>query len=288
MIKILIATFVLFEFIAIISSVKIDATKEKRNVDKQKMNDFMRNVYKMGDISDLVKKGVIIKNRVEPIGPTGKHGAPQAIIIRPSPITGRSGPAQSVFDAQSDVKDATPGKCDPKPECISNPLTIDIKPNQLAFPPCINIHRCDGCCPANEKCVAIKSDEIKMQKVGIITFDAASQPSYEDKMVTVSNHTDCECQCQWESDADCQKVNPNFVKSSYECGCECPEELPCDSLHEFDKESCSCKCRKDKFLRLEQTCRIKSFEWSDLKCSCGVSRFSMNHREIQLQKITKN
>ena len=166
----------------------------------------------------------------------------------------------------SDVKDATPGKCDPKPECISNPLTLDISSNQLAFPPCINIHRCNGCCPANEKCVAIKADEIKMQKVGIITFDGDNQPNYEDKLVTVTNHTECQCQCQWENDDDCKKVNKNFVKSFYDCACECPEELNCDAIHEFDKETCSCKCRKDKFLRLEQTCKLKGFNWSDDSC----------------------
>lgn len=69
---------------------------------------------------------------------SGKKG-PSAIIARPSPIHGRAGPAS--FSVASDVKDATPGKCDPKPECISNPLTLDIHSNQLAFPPCINIHR---------------------------------------------------------------------------------------------------------------------------------------------------
>ncbi len=73
----------------------------------------------------------------------GKKG-PSAIIGRPSPIIhgqihGRAGPAS--ISVASDVKDATPGKCDPKPECISNPLTLDISSNQLAFPPCINIHR---------------------------------------------------------------------------------------------------------------------------------------------------
>ena len=41
----------------------------------------------------------------------------------------------------ADVKDATPGKCDPKLECISNPLTVELNSNQLPFPPCINIHR---------------------------------------------------------------------------------------------------------------------------------------------------
>jgi hypothetical protein len=146
-----------------------------------------------------------------------------------------------------------------------------------------------------------------MQKVGIITFDGDNQPNYEDKLVTVTNHTECQCQCQWETDNDCKKVNKNFVKSYYECACECPEELSCDAIHEFDKDACSCKCRKDKFLRLEQTCKLKGFNWSDEDCRfvkflkkfiiifvmsenfvcilrCEVSRISINHKEIQLQK----
>jgi len=64
----------------------------------------------------------------------------KGIIGRPSPIyERRAGPAS--MSLASDVKDATPGKCDPKPECISNPLTLDINSYQMAFPPCINIHR---------------------------------------------------------------------------------------------------------------------------------------------------
>ena len=167
----------------------------------------------------------------------------------------------------SDVKDATPGRCDPKPVCISNPLTGEISSNQFAFPPCINIHRCDGCCPSNEKCVAIKSHEVKLQKVGIINFDDEQQPRYNEKLVSVLNHTECQCQCQWATNEDCRRVNKYFVKSTSACECECPEEVSCDAFHEFDKASCSCKCRRDKFARLEQSCKNKpGFNWSEDHC----------------------
>ena len=64
------------------------------------------------------------------------------------------------------IKDATPGKCDPKPVCISNPLIEKISTsNQVVFPACINIHRCEGCCPQNEKCVATKTQTVKLKNV---------------------------------------------------------------------------------------------------------------------------
>jgi hypothetical protein len=40
---------------------------------------------------------------------------------------------------------------------------------------------------------------VKLQKVGIITFEGEHNGKYEDKTVTVSNHTECQCQCQWET-----------------------------------------------------------------------------------------
>lgn len=103
-------------------------------------------------------------------------------------------------------------------------------------------------------------------------------------MVSVSNHTECQCQCAWESDDDCKKVNKNYVKSQYECACECPEELSCDPFHEFDREHCSCKCRKDKFFKLEQACKAKGFNWNDDSCRCEVSRLSVSQKEIKITK----
>lgn len=41
-----------------------------------------------------------------------------------------------VQDLEEETKDAVPGKCDPKPVCISNPLTLNITSTQFAFPPC--------------------------------------------------------------------------------------------------------------------------------------------------------
>jgi hypothetical protein len=103
-------------------------------------------------------------------------------------------------------------------------------------------------------------------------------------MVSVSNHTECQCQCAWDSDEDCKKVNKNYVKSQYECACECPEELSCSAFHEFDREHCSCKCRKDKFLKLEQACKAKGFNWNDDSCKCEVSRLSVSQKEIKITK----
>lgn len=179
---------------------------------------------------------------------------------------GRSGlnPAAIV---SGDVKDATPGRCDPKPVCISNPLTLNLNSNQLPFPQCINIHRCEGCCPTNEKCVPTKTHEVKLQKVGIINIDEENNLRYNETMVSVSNHTECQCQCQWDSDEDCKQINANYVKNPYACECVCPDEITCDAYHEFDTESCGCKCKKDKFGRMEQLCKGRSgFVWNDILC----------------------
>lgn len=179
---------------------------------------------------------------------------------------GRTGKAGSPAALMEPAQDATPGKCDPKPVCISNPLIYNLTTSQLAFPPCINIHRCDGCCPTNEKCVAVKSHEVRLQKVGIIDFVSETSAKYTDSLVSVLNHTECQCQCQWADDAECQKVNPNYVKSPYFCECVCPEELSCSAYHEFDKESCSCKCKRETFHRMEHNCRTRGFSWNDVYC----------------------
>lgn len=182
---------------------------------------------------------------------------PQSIIAR------KSGQPAALM---AEAKDATPGKCDPKPVCISNPLIYDVTPTQLAFPPCINIHRCDGCCPTNEKCVALKTHEVRFQKVGIFEFVSDNSAKYTESFVSVTNHTECQCQCQWQTDQDCQKVNPNYVKSQNFCECECPLEKSCSAYHEFDKESCSCKCKAKTFSRMESNCKTRGFVWNDTYC----------------------
>lgn len=118
-----------------------------------------------------------------------------------------------ISSLEEETKDAVPGKCDPKPVCISNPLILNISSTQLAFPQCINIHRCEGCCPTNEKCVAVGSHEVKLQKVGIINFEDGNEPQFSETFISVLNHTDCQCQCQWQTDQDCKAVNPNYVKN---------------------------------------------------------------------------
>ena len=134
-----------------------------------------------------------------------------------NPIFGRASVKGAMLAEalREDVKDAQPGKCDPKPVCISNPLTLNITSTQYAFPPCINIHRCDGCCANNEKCVAIQSHEVKLQKVGVINFEEDNSPKFAETFISVLNHTDCQCQCQWQTDEDCKAVNPNYVKNEY-------------------------------------------------------------------------
>lgn len=218
-------------------------------------------------MNDLVKLGVQL--------PLGK---PSAILGRGSP-NGKTAPLPG-----NDVKEASPGKCDPKPVCISNPLTLNLTPTQLAFPPCINIHRCDGCCPTNEVCVPIKSHEVILTKVGIINFEGEGVPKYNESYAPVLNHTECQCQCQWDTSEDCKKLNPNFVKSDQFCECVCPEELQCSAFHEFDREMCICRCKRDKFERLEEQCRSKGFSWNTSVCRCDPGKTATQPKNARTNK----
>ena len=164
------------------------------------------------------------------------------------------------------VVDASPGKCDPKPVCISNPLNLNISASQFAFPPCINIHRCEGCCPNNERCEAIKTQEVNLAKVGIINFDGDNQPKYDETLVTVQNHTECQCQCKWQSDKDCSTINPKYVLNRQACECVCPEEYSCEANQEFDSNQCICKCKESIYGKLEQNCTFRGLFWNHATC----------------------
>lgn len=190
--------------------------------------------------------------------------------LRTSGVRGRSGNLVA-GGVDEEIKVVTPGKCDPKPVCITNPLTSNISNNkQVAFPPCINIHRCDGCCIDNEKCVAIKTHDVKLAKVGLINLDDSGMHEFKESIVTVQNHTDCECKCKWQTDDDCKTVNANYIKHESDCKCVCPEQLMCGSFHEFDAESCSCVCKRATYGRMEQTCKQRGYSWNDQTCRCDT------------------
>ena len=81
-------------------------------------------------------------------------------------------PSSSPIGPQNGVKisEVSEGKCEPKLECIPNPLTKDLSSsatNQFALPDCINIHRCGGfgCCSENENCMSIKQETIILKNV---------------------------------------------------------------------------------------------------------------------------
>ena len=115
------------------------------------------------------------------------------------------------------------------------------------------------------------------QKIGIVEIKPGNEAQYTEQLVSVANHTECQCMCQWESDEDCKKINPNFVKSLSFCECECPEVMDCDALHEFDRNTCGCKCRSDTFGRLEKSCRTRGFSWNELSCRLEEDFFCFNN-----------
>lgn len=259
--------------ICIVILAECSEEKDKLTKKKIKIEKFMRDLHGANNVYDLMSYDLKFKQLSRPR-------------VKVAAVMGRgSFNAPSAIKQEEDTIDATPGKCDPKPVCISNPLTLNITSTQFAFPPCINIHRCDGCCPTNEKCVAIGEHEVKLQKVGIINFDGENQPVYDETSVSVLNHTDCQCQCQWRSDEDCKAMNPNLIRNPHACECTCPEELYCDPFHQFDQDSCSCKCLKEVFGRLEKNCELRGFNWNDEKCKCEPVRKRVYSRSVRLVKL---
>lgn len=244
---------------------KTNEQKKKLAAKKEKMYSFMKDLHNADNIHDLSQYGFRI-----PSGSPAQFKMNGLSNVRVASILGRSD--YNPGPKTDDTVKATPGRCDPKPVCISNPLTLNINSTQFALPLCINIHRCDGCCLANENCVAIGQHQVKLSGVGVITYDGESTPEYDETSVIVSNHTECQCQCKWKTNADCQVDNPNLVLNPKACECMCPEELYCDAFHQFDEESCTCKCRQDIYKRLEDNCDARGFHWDDNKCRCNTSK----------------
>ncbi len=71
------------------------------------------------------------------------------------------------------IKPAFSWKCEPKQECVTNPVIKDFNSNsnnQVAYPLCINVQRCggDGCCEReNHKCVPIEQENVIFTNVWI-------------------------------------------------------------------------------------------------------------------------
>jgi hypothetical protein len=166
----------------------------------------------------------------------------------------------------SEMKEAQPGHCDPKLVCIPNPL-FSQNDFYIAWPQCITIHRCGGCCAHNEICEAVLSENVTLNKVAIIYDDRI-----EENTITVVNHTKCDCKCKWESDYSCKLINKNYVRDPYSCNCICPQVKVCSPLHEFDHESCNCICNKEKYDNLMKNCRIRGYSWNEILCRCETNR----------------
>lgn len=261
-----------------LASAKLTDAEKAVNKKKAKMNEFMKDLLYADSIEDLIKHDVRVKKS------RFRSGAPKI-----ASILGRSnyGPMSyaSASNEEEATINATPGRCDPKPVCISNPLTFSITSSQFAWPQCINIHRCDGCCQSNEKCVPIGHHNVTLHKVGVISFVDSNMElkEYDESPIVVSNHTECQCQCKWKTDKDCQIDNPNLVRNPDNCECICPEEIYCDAYHEFDKDSCKCKCRQDIFKRLEKNCEFRGFTWNDESCKCDARRArSVYNRSVRV------
>lgn len=248
---------------AILFKKKSEVTVSTKPVSKIDTNKIRKQLFDLNSLQDLEKLGVKLPdNQLK----TGK-------VIGRKTFVNFEAPEQST-GTNDDIKEATPGRCDPKPVCITNPLDLTVNPeNQVAFPPCINIHHCGGCCSHNEICVAVETDDVKLTKVGVIEIRSDNQKVFNEEIITVKNHTACECQCQYNTDESCKEINPNYIRDPYSCGCICPGNRYCGPFHEFDETNCTCICNRSKYSNLEQICRARNFYWNESNCRCESMRF---------------
>lgn len=175
-------------------------------------------------------------------------------------------------------KQVTVGKCDPKLVCIVNPLILTITSTyDVAFPACVSIHRCGGCCfdDIDSECKPNQTEIVTFGGVAII--DTMTRVAME-TTIQVENHTKCACGPKWNGDDDCKKLNANFIYIANENRCGCPQSAytvtsslsSCNSspYHEFDENSCKCICKKNKY-ETEKICRKNpSLYWNEKICDC--------------------
>lgn len=68
--------------------------------------------------------------------------------------------------SMASIKIAVPGHCEPRRTCVPNPLLQNLSSSsEIAFPTCIDIFQCGGCCPMNLNCKAVAFEDINFRGV---------------------------------------------------------------------------------------------------------------------------
>lgn len=130
---------------------------------------------------------------------------------------------------------------------LSSYTRTSLDPDTVAFPACIRVPRCGGCCgPSNLlQCLPTRTTIREVPRV-LQRLNAGSkdQKNTIEEKIEVEFHEACACQCRIQ-------------------------EKDCDlNTHVYDKETCSCRCPDS---QAHATCLMngkKTWDPSDCSCRC--------------------
>ncbi|XP_070552919.1 vascular endothelial growth factor A-like [Ptychodera flava] len=157
---------------------------------------------------------------------------------------------------------AVPPPCQPRPTSVPVPPNSD--PYVLYWPPCVELHRCGGCCSSE----LFTCEASATHNVDVKVYRARSDPTNEDAVpierietFKMTNETQCKCDCKVKPH-DC---NLAIHRHEY-CQCVCiQKEHSCPARKVWDDRTCGCVCRKP---AQERNCFGRNRIWRESTCQC--------------------
>lgn len=125
----------------------------------------------------------------------------------------------------------------------------NLDPDTVAFPKCIRVPRCGGCCGPSDvlQCLPTKVTVREVPRVlQRLTTGSKDQKNVIEEMVQVEYHDSCACQCKIQ-EKDCDATTHVYDKDR--CMCRCPdadEQEKCMSLPDkyWSHSDCACLCKQ--------------------------------------------
>nr|XP_002733316.2 PREDICTED: vascular endothelial growth factor C [Saccoglossus kowalevskii] len=202
---------------------------------------------------------------VVPVGPPGIPGLPSGNPYVPD-VSGGGSDEVEHDDPYSIVADLPP--CVPRLAMV--PIPKDRDPAVFLWPPCVELHRCGGCCN-NELfvCEATKTNSVDV-KVYRTSFDQKNPealPVEGIQTFRLTNETGCECSCKVKSDHCNLDIHRH---ENCQCVCKQPEKgVTCMERKVWDESTCSCLCKASMSDRI---CYPRKKMWDDSTCQCECKR----------------